>query len=80
MPILNQVIDAFTEAHRGNFDGLSPVALLLTDRQLYELRRAADHALWEYCPHKAVEKYDGIPVIAVPEGVFYTPRVLMGRK
>lgn len=76
MSIVDQIADAYTEAHRGNFRGLKVAALLLTERQLYELRREAFPYSWQQVG--AIEKFDGMPVIAVPEGVFYTPRVLMG--
>lgn len=76
MSMIDQIADAYTEAHRGNFKGLKVAALLLTDGQFYQLRREANPHHWQQVG--AVEKFDGMPVITVPEGVFYTPRVLMG--
>jgi hypothetical protein len=72
MLIRNRVIEAFTEAHRGNFAGLRPVALLLTRAQLAELDRVY------FDPARGVPMYDGIPVIVAPDGIIYTPRFLMG--
>ena len=78
MQIVDQVVDAYTEAHRGNFDGLKVVALLITEAQEYQLRQEANPSNWAYEPRRGVLRYNGATVITVPDGVLYTPRVLLG--
>lgn len=76
MSIVKQVDNALCAAMRGNHNGLKLAALILTERQRFELMRDADPIRWQQVG--AVEKYGGQVVITAPELVFYTPRVLMG--
>lgn len=76
MSIVKQVDNALCAAMRGNHNELKLAALILTDRQRFELMRDAPAHRWQQVG--AVEKYGGLVVISAPEGVFYTPRVLMG--
>jgi len=79
MSIVDQVGQAFFDAARNqNTRGLKVAALLLTEAQELALRENSHPCHWEYVPRRDVLRYNGATVITVPEGVFYTPRVLMG--
>lgn len=78
MQIVDQVEQAKERAERNNPHGLKLAALLLTEAQEYQLRQEAFASNWSYEPRRGVLRYDGITVITVPDGVFYTPRVLIG--
>lgn len=76
MRTVEQVHEAIREAMRANDAGVKLAALILTKVQRFELMRDAPACNWFTVG--AVEKYGGLVVITAPEGVFYTPRVLMG--
>lgn len=79
MSIIDQVGQALFDAARNHrARGLRVAALLLTEAQELDLRQSAHPCHWEYVPRLGVLRYNGATVITVPEGVFYTPRVLMG--
>lgn len=76
MSIVKQVDNALCAAMRNNPDGLRLAAMVLTERQRFELMRDAAPHHWQLVG--AVEKFDGLVVVTAPELVFYTPRILMG--
>lgn len=76
MLTIDQVHEAIREAMRNNPDGLRLAALVLTERQRFELMRDAPAHHWQL--FGAVKKYNGLAVITAPDLVFYTPRILMG--
>lgn len=78
MRIVDEVDQEFYAAARSAPQRVEPVALLLTEAQESALRQEAWPSNWSYEPRKGVLTYNGVTVITVPEGVFYTPRVLMG--
>lgn len=76
MRIVEQAHEAIREAMRANDAGVKLAALMLTEGQRFELVRDAPPCNWFIVG--SVEKYGGLVVITVPEGIFYTPRILMG--